>query len=66
VNGLGLDFGGQEIVPAIMSGSTSSGHGPNYETDVKGQFRTHALQKRFGDLRLKARHAAPTAIGCPT
>jgi hypothetical protein len=25
-----------------------------------------ALQNRLVDLRLKARHATPTAIGCPT
>jgi hypothetical protein len=40
-------------VPAVMSGSTSSGRGSNGETDVMGQ--------RLG---VKARPAAPTAIGC--
>jgi hypothetical protein len=30
-----------------MSGSTSSGHGPNCETDVMGQKPPIALQKRL-------------------
>jgi hypothetical protein len=32
-------------VPAVVSGSTSCGRGPNYGSDVMGQERTHALQK---------------------
>jgi hypothetical protein len=33
-------------VPAVMSGSTSSGRGPNCETDVIGQEPTHAMQQK--------------------
>jgi hypothetical protein len=36
-----------------MSGSTSSGRGPNCETDVMGHVRTLALQQQIGEaLRL--------------
>jgi hypothetical protein len=47
-----LRLGGQlrvirhRSMPMAMSGSTSSGRGPNCGTDVMGQFRTLALQKR--------------------
>jgi hypothetical protein len=36
-------------VPAVTSGSTSSGRGPSYETDVMGQEPPLALQKRSQD-----------------
>jgi hypothetical protein len=32
-------------VPAVMSGSTSSGRGPNCENDVMGHIQTHAAQQ---------------------
>jgi hypothetical protein len=44
-----------------MSGSASSGRGPN----LKGHKPPLALQKkRSADLHLKAGHTAPTSIGC--
>ncbi len=48
-----------------------SWNGKYYLFDVRalatelGHEPTHALQKRLEDLRLKARHEAPAAIGCP-
>jgi hypothetical protein len=44
-----------------MSGSASSGHGPNCETDVMGQFRTTALQKKIvgGASLLTIKRRAP-------